>query len=94
MAHEVIHDEAHDRFDLLIDGEVAGHIDYVVKKNDIHLTHTEVSSERRERGLAAELVEDAFRQIRDSTQYRIVPDCPYIQHWLTSNHDYDELLER
>ncbi len=89
----VVNDSAHHRFELYIDDERAGEIDYVLVGNDLHLTHTFVYPDRREHGLASDFVTQVLTDIR-STSHRLVADCPYVAHWLTTHHDFDDLLTR
>jgi uncharacterized protein len=93
MATNVVDDTEHNRFELYVDEERAGEIDYIISGNDIHLTHTFVYPDRREHGLAASFVSTVLGIVR-STSYRLVPDCPYVAHWLTENHEFDDLLTR
>lgn len=95
---KVVDDSAHHRYELYVGDdasalEYAGEIDYIIAGNDIHLTHTVVSPDRREHGLASDFVTEVLTQLR-STPYRLVPDCPYVAHWLTTHHDFDDLLTR
>lgn len=90
---KIVDDSAHRRFDLYIDDDRVGKIDYIIAGNDMHLTHTVVSPDRREHGLASDFVTAVLTQLRD-TPYRLVPDCPYVAHWLTTHHEFDDLLVR
>jgi predicted GNAT family acetyltransferase len=94
MTTEVVQDASMNRFDLLVDGESAGRLDYQVRENTIVLTHTEVDPDRREEGLGGELVRGALNLIRAETDYRVVPSCPYAADWIEKHPDYEDLLTR
>jgi uncharacterized protein len=82
------------RFEILVGGEVVGFSAYQRFGNSIVFTHTEVSPTRQEHGLASRLVEAALDQVRDTTNLRVVAQCPYVAHWLTKHPDYQDLLAR
>ena len=42
MATEVIQDASMNRFELLVDGQSAGELDYQIRDNTIVITHTEI----------------------------------------------------
>lgn len=93
MALTFVDDAAHNRYDLLVDGERVGEIDYAIEGDRIHLTHTQVSKDRREKGLAGSFVRMVLDSLReDSRDLTLVPDCPYVAHWLTENPEYNDLL--
>lgn len=91
---DVRNDADHNRYELYIDGDRVGEIDYNIAGNDIHLTHTVVSKDRREHGLASGFVQQVLDGLRTDTDLRLVPDCPYVAHWLTEHEDYTDLLDR
>ena len=82
------------RFEILVGGEIAGFSAYRQFGNSIVFTHTEISPERQEHGLAGELVQAALDQIRSTTDLRVVAQCPYVAHWLSTHPDYRDLLTR
>jgi uncharacterized protein len=94
MTTEVQQDTKMNRFDLLVDGVGVGEIDYQVRENTIVLTHTEIDPARRESGLGGELIRGALNLIRADTDYRVIPSCPFVAHWIDKNPDYQDLLTR
>jgi len=94
MTSAVVDVPVHNRYELQLDGERVGHIDYFVQDGIIHLTHTEVDPNRQERGLGSDLVRGALDQIRADTEYRLAPDCPFVAAWLKKNTDYADLTTR
>lgn len=95
MAREIVRDDDQQRFLLMIDGEQAGLIDFMVNERGIHLLHTEIDPAKREHGLASWFVQEVLDGIR-ATDQRLVAECPYVARWLTEpeHAEYRELLER
>lgn len=94
MATEVVDVPDAQRYELRVDGVRAGLIDYVHEGNTVALTHTEVDAEFQNRGLASVLVRGALDHIRDGTDLRVVPQCPYVATWITRHPDYADLTTR
>lgn len=82
------------RYALLKDGEVVGVAEYELRDDAIVFTHTEVDPEKRERGMAAELVQTALDDVRDRTSLRVVATCPYVRRWLQDHPEYQALQRR
>jgi predicted GNAT family acetyltransferase len=91
---DVIQNQELDRFELVIDGELAGFSEYRIVGTDMIFTHTEVLSQEREHGLGGRLVRDSLDQVREHTDYRVVAQCPFVAHWLTQHPEYQDLLTR
>jgi predicted GNAT family acetyltransferase len=91
---DVIQNQELDRFELVIDGELAGFSEYHVVGTDMIFTHTEILSQEREHGLGGRLVRDALDQVREHTDYRVVAQCPFVAHWLQSHPEYQDLTSR
>jgi predicted GNAT family acetyltransferase len=76
----------------LVDGDrVVGEIRYRREPGAVVLVHTEVDPGYEGRGLAGELVEGAFRDLRDRG-LRVVPLCPYIRAWLRRHPEEADLV--
>jgi predicted GNAT family acetyltransferase len=91
---EVIQNQDLERFELVIDGELAGFSAYTLTDKKIIFTHTEIVGEQREHGLGGRLVRDALDQVRDHTDYRVVAQCPFVAKWISEHPDYQDLLRR
>jgi hypothetical protein len=91
---DVIQNQELDRFELVIDGELAGFSEYRVVGTDMIFTHTEVLSQEREHGLGGRLVRDALDHVREHTDYRVVARCPFVAHWVKGHPEYQDLLSR
>jgi uncharacterized protein len=70
------------RYELVVDGVVAGELLYRLRSDAIVLVHTEVSPELGGRGLGAQLVAGALEDIR-ARGLRPVVVCPFVRAYLT-----------
>jgi hypothetical protein len=91
---DVIQNQELGRYELVIDGDVAGFSEYRIEGHNIVFTHTEVDPDEREHGLGGRLVQQALDQVREHTDYRVVAQCPYVAHWLRGHPEYQDLLSR
>lgn len=82
------------RFELLVDGQSAGELDYAIRDDTIVLIHTEIDPAHREAGLGGELVRGALNLIRAETDYRVVPTCSFAGPWIDRHPEYQDLLSR
>ncbi|PQJ14365.1 GNAT family N-acetyltransferase [Aureicoccus marinus] len=74
--------------------EVEGHlvkIDYLVTKNKIYLTHTEVPQVLEGRGIGKTLVEAALNDI-EAQEKQLVPLCPFVAAYLKRHPDWARIL--
>jgi predicted GNAT family acetyltransferase len=79
------------RYELLVDGAVAGVIVYRSKPGVLTLVHTEVAEELEGRGLAGRLVAFALDDIR-ARGLRLVPRCPYVAAYLERHPEQADLV--
>jgi uncharacterized protein len=79
------------RYELVDGDQMIGEIRYRREPGVVVLVHTEVDPAYEGRGLAAELVEGAFRDLRERG-LRVVPLCPYIRTWLRRHPEEADLV--
>ncbi|MCU0283907.1 MAG: N-acetyltransferase [Candidatus Nanopelagicales bacterium] len=77
----------------LLDGEaVAGWIDYQVADDRITLTHTEVSPDHRDQGVARELAVHVLEDAR-ARGLAVLPECRYVARLIAKQpQDYLDLV--
>jgi predicted GNAT family acetyltransferase len=80
------------RFELLVDGQVAGFADYRLLPTKIVIMHTEVQPEHSGKGLAGRLVKYALEESRDAG-LRVVPLCPYVISYIERHPEYSDLVD-
>jgi predicted GNAT family acetyltransferase len=69
------------RYEVTVDGQLAGFVDYVERGDAIRFTHTETLDEFRGKGLG-EVVAGFAIADAVARDLRIVPVCPYIARYL------------
>ncbi|AGW42471.1 hypothetical protein O159_25390 [Leifsonia xyli subsp. cynodontis DSM 46306] len=82
------------RYEMRVDVELAGFVDYRVLDGEISLTRTFTVPTFRGKGLAAKLVEYAVDDIARSGELRVAPICPYIAKWFDAHPEHSGLLRR
>jgi uncharacterized protein len=91
MAHEVRHNADRSRYEIHVDGELAGIADYRAHGDVVTFPHTVIVGHRRGQGLGAELVRAALDDVRSSGR-AVVPACWYVAQFIDENPDYRDLL--
>ncbi|HEU5150682.1 MAG TPA: GNAT family N-acetyltransferase [Iamia sp.] len=86
------HDEA-GRYEVRVDGELAGFADRTVRDGLMVLPHTVVDRRFRGRGLAAELVRRALDDAR-AGGLKVVPSCWYVAQYIDEHPADQDLLAR
>ena len=94
MAPDVIQNQELERYELVIDGDLAGYSEYRVHGVEIVFTHTEIITDSREHGLGGRLVREALDRVREHTDYRVVAQCPFVAQWISGHPEYQDLLTR
>lgn len=86
----VQHNEAEQRFELLVGGRLA-RADYRLRDGIMHLVHTEVPVQHEGRGVAARLVRAALEHARDKG-HRVQPACSYVRAYMRRHPEFNDLL--
>ncbi len=93
MSTEVSKIAERNHFEITVDGEHAGLVQYVEEGGQRIFIHTEVDDKFAGQGLAGTLV----RQALDATRaegLRIAATCPYVTKFLAKNHDWDDVVDK
>lgn len=91
MSTEVSHNESEQRYEIRVDGELAGYLVAQPDGDTVTLPHTEVDERFEGQGLASQLVTAALEDIR-SRGRRIRPTCPYVKSFLEEHGEYADLV--
>ncbi|MFL6090224.1 MAG: GNAT family N-acetyltransferase [Aeromicrobium sp.] len=92
MSVEVRHNADAERYEIFVDGQMAGLTEAQPLDGDVVLfPHTEIDSAFEGQGLASKLVAGALDDIR-ARGLRIEVTCPYILAWLPKHPEYADLL--
>ena len=89
----VVRNEARSRYELLVEGEVAGFADYRPAGDVVVFPHTVIDPARRGQGLGAELVRGALDDVRGRGATVEAP-CWYVARFIEENPEYQALLAR
>jgi predicted GNAT family acetyltransferase len=79
------------RYELVLDGRLAGIADYWVRGDTVVMPHTEIDSSLRGRGLGEILVRHALDDLRRAKR-RVVPACWYVAQFIDEHPEYRDLL--
>jgi predicted GNAT family acetyltransferase len=89
MGNTVTDNDAASRFEITVDGELAGYLDYREHRGEYALPHTRVLSQFEGRGLGSELVVSALQLIRER-KGTVLPYCPFVPKVM---RDHPELID-
>ena len=79
------------RYEILVDGELAGFVQYHLRNDVIALIHTETDDRFRGHGLAGQLVRSALDTARER-HLTVLPYCPFVKSWIAGHPDYQDLV--
>lgn len=88
---KIINNTDESRYEIHVDGVLAGIEVYVDEGDLLAFVHTEVFEEFSGQGLAAILVTGALDDVRSEGRV-IRADCPYVAAFLTKHPDYQDLV--
>jgi predicted GNAT family acetyltransferase len=72
------------RFDIHVDGELAGFADYTLKEGSIVFPHTEIDPKFGGKGLGTTLIEYALNEVAKEN-LSIEPVCPFVSKYIGKN---------
>lgn len=87
----VTNNPAASRYEVTVDGVLAGYSEYVDDDGVRVFMHTEVSEEFAGQGLAATLVTAALEEVRAGGGV-IRPLCPYVAGFLVKHREFRDLV--
>ena len=79
------------RFEVTVDGELAGFLVYRSRKGLLALIHTEVEDRFKGRGLGGRLARFALEKAR-ADGLAVLPFCPFVNEWLKRHPEYVDLV--
>jgi predicted GNAT family acetyltransferase len=92
MAIEVHDAPERERYEITVDGELAGYSEYRGGGDTRAFTHTEIDPAFEGRGLGGQLVAAALEDVRSRTMH-IVPICPFVNAYLAEHREQLDLVE-
>lgn len=83
--------EAENRYELEVDGERIGLIDYRATDSVTDMYHTEVDPAHGGKGYGQQLAKFALDDAR-ARDLKVKPTCPFIAKYIAENDEYSDLL--
>lgn len=90
---EVAHNPEASRYEIRVDGVLAGFADYRTRPGRIVFTHTEISEEFEGRGLGSRLVREALDSAR-AAGVTVTPLCDFVADYIRRHPEYEDLVDR
>ncbi|CAM3172516.1 GNAT family N-acetyltransferase [Stackebrandtia soli] len=91
MATEIIDNSETSRYEAIVDGQLAGFVEYERQDDFVVYPHTEVSGAFRGQGIADKLVRRAMDDMRANGD-KVYALCPYVKRWLSEHDDYEDVV--
>lgn len=91
MSHSVVHAKDEQRYEIHVDGILAGFTEAKEDGDVVVFPHTEIFDQFEGQGLASELVTGALDDVRVRGK-KIVARCPYVARFVQKHPDYADLL--
>jgi predicted GNAT family acetyltransferase len=79
------------RYEIEVDGEVAGFLLYRREPGVLELVHTDVDPRFEGKGVGAALVQGALDDIR-ARGLKLRPFCPFVAKYIQRHPDYQDLV--
>ncbi len=90
---QVTLNEDEKRYEVRVDGELAGAAYFDAADDLIVFTHTEVDDAYEGQGVGSALAREALDDVRSDGRRKVVARCPFIKAWIDRHPDYQDLLE-
>lgn len=91
---ELVHAPAQSRYEIHVDGRLAGHAAYRAHGDEIHFTHTEIAPAHEGQGLGSRLAGFALDDVK-TRGLKAVPKCPFIAKYIARHEEeYGDLVAR
>lgn len=79
------------RYEIHLDGELAGFAEYRLRLGQIELVHTEIDEEFEGRGVASQLISFALEDAR-KRNLAVLPLCPFVEDYIQRHRQYADLV--
>jgi predicted GNAT family acetyltransferase len=88
---DVVNNPAESRYEIHVDGKLAGFTVYRLTPGVIEFVHTEIDDAYEGHGLGGQLARGALDAVR-ATGDKVIATCPFIKGWIAKHEDYQDLL--
>ena len=90
MSFQIINNKEKKQYEYRVDNKLAK-IEYIIAKDTIYLTHTEVPVELEGKGIGSGLVLAVLEDIK-LNGWTLVPLCPFVAAYLKRHQEWRELV--
>jgi|SRR6188768_4540787 len=80
-----------ERYEIRVDGKLAGFVKYRLRPELIELVHTEINDEFEGRGLGSRLISFALDDARER-ELAVLPFCPFVNDYIQRRRQYADLV--
>ena len=91
MANNITHNAEEQRYEIAVDGILAGFSQAVEDGDVVTVPHTAGLDQFEGQGLASELVTGALDDVRVRGK-KVIATCPYVKRFIDKHPDYADLL--
>ena len=91
MEPRVVDAPERSRFEIFVDGGLAGFAEYRRDEGEIAFTHTEVDPAFEGQGIGSRLARAALDAARGE-KLAVLPYCPFIKGWIMKHAEYADLV--
>lgn len=88
----VTRNDAEGRYEITVDGELAGFTLFIDRDAQRVFPHTELDEKFSGRGLSGILVHDALEDTRAAGK-RVVPVCPLVKRYVTKHSEWQDIVD-
>jgi predicted GNAT family acetyltransferase len=79
------------RYEAVVDGEVAGFTAYRMQPGLISFVHTEVQDAFEGRGVGSILIREALEDVR-RRGFEVLPFCPFVNSFIAEHREFADLV--
>jgi predicted GNAT family acetyltransferase len=88
---QVTRNAGESRYEIAVDGTLAGFMEYSLHGDRADFLHTEVAEEFGGRGFASQLIRYALDDARGQN-WQVVPYCPFVKAFIAEHDDFRDLV--
>lgn len=91
MGVRVDRDDDRGRYEIRVDGQLAGHIEFHREDGLLAVDHTEIDDSFAGQGLGSKLVRGVLDDARERG-LSVLPFCPFVRSWIERHPGYLDLV--
>jgi predicted GNAT family acetyltransferase len=91
MSEAIADNPQRQRFEILVDGELAGFVTYRRQPGQIEFIHTEIDDRFEGQGLGGKLVAFVLDDARGNG-LAVLPSCPFVKDYIQRHREYVDLV--